>query len=211
MQSIGFIPSSLRGVVAHSHGELVAAELLQNYPYIFEDNAHSRPLNVVSIGSPYKGSKLANKSSSEIGRLIVFAGIAPGCPIPSEMRTDGNINWRSNIGWRAKNQISAWNTSHRKSYWFRNKGCSPASFDLLSGQDDGVISENEGRNFADGGDHYYRYSGYCHSDVDTIYLGLITPWLLGEKIEGNDQWHLPEFVSYVNNFFHSDHEIWQPF
>jgi len=61
MQHFGFKAGKFRGIVAHSHGGMAAASLLQNYSYAFADNARSRPPNVVSMGIQHTPSPRHSK------------------------------------------------------------------------------------------------------------------------------------------------------
>jgi len=195
MNYLGWTPGRLRGIVAHSQGGLVAASLLQNYSYIFADNSASRPPNVVSMGSPYNGSYLGDKSRSTIGRVLREAGLTPDCPTPYDIRKSQNYRWRNTIGWRAKYQIASWYTTHKKPYWYRPRACGFGS-SVIRGSDDGVVKPSEGLGFADGGEYDEHYSGHCHTD---------------DLPGGSDQWRRGRFVQFVNDMFHADQEAWQPF
>ena len=198
MQHFGWRPGKVRGIVAHSHGGMAAASLLQNFSYFFVDNARSRPPNVVSMGTPYHGSGLVE------GRLPGWIGSAligvyqfiTGCDIPNELYPSRNSSWNQSIKWRARNQMTAFFTTHtRPPNIFENRDCRDSLSAQIRGSDDGVLAPSNGLGFVDGGDYDLHYSGYCHMSG------------MGQK----DQWTNPTFINFVNNLFHSTTEAYQPF
>lgn len=194
MNDLNWTPARLRGAVAHSQGGLVAASLLENFSWIFYDNAVSRPPNVVSMGSPYNGTYMGDQSNSTLGRLIkLFTDSVAECVVPYDLKKSRNNEWSRHINWRAKTQIVAYFTTHHKSYWYKHRDCGWGSL-KIRGSDDGVAYSGEGQGFVTGGEYNRRYSGHCHTS----------------KL-GKDQWDHPEFVTKVNQLFWSDKEDWQFF
>ncbi len=194
MKWLNWNPGKIRGIIAHSHGGLAAATLLDKYSYVFTDGVQSRPPNVVSMGSPYYGTSLLNHVGNNSFVKLV-AQVGQGCiNIPSELFPSRNRQWSNRIGWRAKLQINSWYTTHTRSRWYDKRDCSVGSY-FISGHDDGVISPKDGHYFADGGAYSWWRSGYCHTKG------------LGQK----DQWYYPGFVQKVNDLFSSRTEAWRPF
>lgn len=193
MQYLGYQPGRLRGIVAHSQGGLVAATLLNDFSYVFADNASSRSPNVVTIGSPFNGTRVGDASNSVTRELSRLFGSGSTCYVPHDIRKSKNSNWQRTIGWRAKYQISAFFTTHTRSRWYDPRDCGSLSW-YIRDHDDGVLNFGEGRGFADGGEHAVKFTGHCHSDGPQTY-----------------QLRYGPFVDRVNNLFHSDAEPWQPF
>ena len=198
MQQFGYPAGKVRGIVAHSHGGMAAASLLDNFSYFFADNASSRPPNVVSMGTPYHGTSLLEGRLPgwvENGLISLFQH-ATGCTIPRELYPSTNASWNNSIGWRARLQISSWYTTHTKPpNVFENRDCRDSLSAQIPGSDDGVLAPRNGLGFADGGEYDLHYSGYCHMSG------------MGQ----GDQWQNPSFISHVNNLFHAQTEVWQPF
>lgn len=84
-------------------------------------------------------------------------------------------------------------TTHTRSRWYDPRNCGPLSYYIRS-HDDGVLNIAEGSGFVDGGEHARKYTGHCHVTGEQTY-----------------QLRYGPFVDYVNNLFHSDAEVWQPF
>lgn len=194
---INFRAGKIRGIVAHSHGGMVGATLLNNYSYLFTDNARSRPPNVVAMGTPFWGTGLLEGRLPGFieGALIDLFESVSGCNIPAELYPSRNSSWSRSIGWRAKNQVRAYFTTHTRPPRFESRNCRSSLSSQIRGSDDGVLAPSNGLGFADGGNVDYHYSGYCHLPG------------MGQ----GDQWQHPGFKSYVNNIFHQNVERWQPF
>lgn len=198
MQHFGWQAGRLRGAIAHSHGGLVGAELLQNFSYIFYDNAQSRTVNVLANGSPFNGSWLGDRSTSsyfyKLFRSIdnAVGGNLTSCSVPYELRRSESPRWRSRILSRARSQIFSFYTHTKHSYGICHKLLSP----IINGKDDGVIVPNDAINFATGGVESGRH--YCHSHGS---------W----EWSGSPQWVHHLYTNRVVNTFSSDHEPWQPF
>jgi len=198
MASIGWNPGYIRGIVAHSHGGMAAATLLNNYSYAFADNARSAPPNIISVGTPYEGTRLLDSVDSGIFRTIlqsIVREVTNGCTIPSELFRNTNNSWDSQIGWRARFQTRAFTTQHSDSkHAFDTRDCGGWASAIIRTSDDGVLSTYDGNEFADGG--YTHTKKYCHGP--------------GFGNQG-DQWRLPAFVNAVNQTFHAPFEEWQPY
>jgi len=120
----------------------------------------------------------------------------PGCKVPYELKRGSRANaWKSRIGWRARNQMTSWYTTHTRSRFLDNRNCGRAASLYINNHDDGVMHPGEGEGFVDGGNYDRSYSGYCHTGN------------LGQ----NDQWKHPDFVRFVNNLFYAKKESWRPF
>lgn len=195
MQWLSYTPGRLRGIVAHSQGGLVAATLLENFSYVFADNARSRPPNVITIGSPFYGARLASdaRSTSDFWKKVF--GL-PRCDVPYDLQRGSNPSWRAQIGWVAKYQMQAWFTTHT-----RFKVCGLGSARIRD-RDDGVIKPTEGTGFVDGGERVEKNSNRCHTREVSGQLG---------GSSNRDQWEYPRFVNAVNQLFNSDTEDYQPF
>lgn len=197
MAYLNYNPGKIRGIVAHSHGGMAAASLLQHYSYIFTDNASSRPPNVVSMGTPYHGSGLLEGRLPgwiSTGLISLFQN-QTGCTIPNELYPSRNASWNNSIKWRARYQMAAFFTTHTKPKTFENRDCRDSLSAQILGSDDGVLAPSNGLGFVDGGDYDLHYSGYCHVPG------------LGQ----GDQWQNPTFKNFVNNLFFSATESYQPF
>ena len=197
MQHFGYRAGKVRGIVAHSHGGMAAASLLDNFSYFFADNLKSKPVNVVSMGTPYHGTSLleGRLPGWVESALIGLFQYATGCTIPRELYPSSNASWNNSIAWRARFQISSWYTTHTKPTTFENRDCRDTLSAQIPGSDDGVLAPRNGLGFADGGNYDLHYSGHCH-----------TPGM-GQ----GDQWRNPRFVTFVNDIFHAPVESWQPF
>lgn len=194
---LSYTPGVIRGVVAHSQGGLAAATLINKYPYLFADNAMSRPVNILSMGSPYYGTRLLNLSPSNIATAFVASigsVVFQSCTIPYELYPSLNHRWRNDFvgtsGLRSRTQIESWVTTHKKR---KNEpfNCGLSSF-LISGHDDGIISYYDPGPFP-GKQEPNRYK-WCH-----------TPSL------GENQWRHPDFLNRVNTHFGTPFESWQPY
>lgn len=192
-----YTPGSIRGVVAHSQGGLAAATLINKYSYLFADNALSRPVNILSMGSPYLGTRLLNLSPSNIAAAFVVSigsVVFQSCTIPYELYPSLNHRWRNDFvgtaGLRARTQIESWVTTHKKR---KNEpfNCGLSSF-VISGHDDGIISYYDTGSFP-GKQEPNRYE-WCHTAS------------LGEN-----QWRHPDFLNRVNTHFGTAFESWQPY
>lgn len=191
MNGIGWAGNRIRGIVAHSHGGLVAAELLQNFSYIFFDDARSLPVNVMTNGSPFNGSWLGDRStSSELYQLFGGNRITD-CSVPYDLRRSQNSRWRQRIGSRARKQIYSYYTHTEYSWGICNVFTSP----IISGKDDGTIQPRDASNFATGG--IFSDRNWCHSS--------------GSGWNYKNQWRHPNYIQLVNGAFAGDHEVWQPF
>lgn len=196
MESLRFRPGKVRGIVAHSHGGMAAASLLQNFSYVFVDANLSKTPNVIAMGTPFWGTSLLNGRLGSAGAFLasVFDEAVSGCNIPSELFPQRNRSWSNSIGSRARSQIASWVTKHKKPKSFKGYRCDNFGSVVIKGSDDGVIANRDGLGFAKF-DFNTGYSRRCHTS------GMNYP----------DQWTYGPFIDYVNNTFSSYSEPWQPF
>jgi hypothetical protein len=182
----------IRGIVAYSHGGMVAASLLQYHGGWFVSNkAYSPRYKIISVATPYNGmsgleggSILRGKIAKEIRRISDKCWPTPIDFFPSH-------NWKKKISSSTKYRIHSIYTDHgsRDEWWHGPATCNSFSV-LLRGRDDGLLRNTDTRRFASK-DTYVKKR--CHTRSGS--------WLEGMKF--NPGFHAPQFVSAVDEQFNN--------